>query len=57
MNFRKTGDGAQHNIFYAGLHGSRNRNRIPIATQTCRNPQNMYFLNGWIVLRATTIWR
>ena len=47
--------GTQDNVFDTGLRGSRHGNGVPVATQACGYPQDVYFRNSrrfWV--RATS---
>src|SRR5262249_1235951 len=45
MDFGKTGKGTEGQVFDARLAGRGHRNRVPVATEARRQPDDMYFLH------------
>ena len=55
MHFGQTRDCAQKHIFHARQRGRRDRDRISIAAQTGRHPDDVYIGNRRWSLRLSTI--
>ena len=55
VNLGQAGNCSQNDILNARLRGRGNGDRISIATQTSRDPQNVKFSNGGFFLSNSTV--
>jgi hypothetical protein len=46
IHFGNPRKGTQDNVFDTGLGGSRHGNGVPVTTQACGYPEDVYFRNG-----------